>query len=216
MGKAYLELSEWDSASGGAGRRIEFQFNPNDFSVSQSANWEPGGSATVSEYKGAQAQSMSVKMFLDATDRDDGDVVAEVEALFATCVPTAASISKNKPLPPRVKFGWDRVHFEGYVKDVSVDYELFQPDGRPIRAMCTVALQEVERPPAGQNPTSGTRTVHRTVEVVVGDTLPALAYKEYGDPARWRAIAELNDIDDPLRLRPGTHLLVPPAAPVPA
>jgi len=42
-----------------------------------------------------------------------------------------------------------------------------------------------------------------------GDSLPAVAYREYGNPNLWRALAEANGVDDPLRLRPGTSLLVP-------
>ena len=49
------------------------------------------------------------------------------------------------------------------------------------------------------------------VWVVKGrDTLPAIAAAEYGDARQWRAIAEANDIDDPLMLVPGTRLVLPP------
>jgi nucleoid-associated protein YgaU len=50
--------------------------------------------------------------------------------------------------------------------------------------------------------------VHR---VVTGDTLALLAWREYGDPAAWRDIARANGIDDPMRLAPGTELLLPAA-----
>ncbi|HYP22080.1 MAG TPA: LysM peptidoglycan-binding domain-containing protein [Actinomycetota bacterium] len=212
MAKAYLEFEEWAAAAaGGAPRRIEFQFNPKEFSVKQGAHWVEVDGSTASEYVGPRSQHMSVGMFLDASDAPDGDVSAQVDTLLAACHPTPASSSKSQPLPPRVRFGWDRVHFEGYVSDVDVHYRLFHPDGRPIRAECTIEMQEIERPTPRQNPTSGTPEIHRTVAVVAGDTLAGLAYREYGDPARWRAIAELNGVDDPLRVRPGTRLLLPPA-----
>lgn len=210
MAKAYLEFEEWSSA-GGTPKRITFQFNPASFEVKQSANWrQPESDEETSEYVGPDPQEMSVEMLLDASETQNGDVTADVDALLASCHPTSASESRNEPLPPRVRFGWDRVHFEGYVVGVSADYQLFHPDGRPIRAKCTVTMKEIDRPPARQNPTSGTPAIHRTIDVVAGDTLPAIAYKEYGEPGRWRALATLNGIDDPLRLRPGTRLLVPP------
>ena len=37
------------------------------------------------------------------------------------------------------------------------------------------------------------------------------AYVEYGDPNGWRRLADANAIDDPLRIRDGTVLHVPPA-----
>jgi nucleoid-associated protein YgaU len=42
------------------------------------------------------------------------------------------------------------------------------------------------------------------------DTLAGIAYEEYGDPNRWRDIATTNEIDDPLGLRPGQILVIPP------
>jgi nucleoid-associated protein YgaU len=45
--------------------------------------------------------------------------------------------------------------------------------------------------------------------VVVGDSLPQIAWQEYGDATGWRVIAEANDIDDPMILAPGIELLVP-------
>jgi nucleoid-associated protein YgaU len=39
-----------------------------------------------------------------------------------------------------------------------------------------------------------------------------VAYKELGKAAHWRSIAELNGIDDPMRLATGTVLLIPTVA----
>jgi nucleoid-associated protein YgaU len=48
--------------------------------------------------------------------------------------------------------------------------------------------------------------VHVLVE---GDTLAGIAYNEYGNPSLWRAVAAANGIDDPMRLRSGTSVLLP-------
>jgi len=45
--------------------------------------------------------------------------------------------------------------------------------------------------------------------VADGDSLPSVAYANYGDATRWRTIAEANGIDDPLRLRRGHQLSIP-------
>jgi nucleoid-associated protein YgaU len=42
-----------------------------------------------------------------------------------------------------------------------------------------------------------------------GDTLTAIAAEKYGDASLWRAIAEQNQIVDPLALRPGQVLIIP-------
>jgi nucleoid-associated protein YgaU len=47
------------------------------------------------------------------------------------------------------------------------------------------------------------------VTVRDGDTLPAIAYREYGDATQWRPIATANDLSNPLALTPGASLVVP-------
>jgi nucleoid-associated protein YgaU len=43
-----------------------------------------------------------------------------------------------------------------------------------------------------------------------GDTLGGIAHSIYGDATLWRLLAEANDIDNPLSLRPGQQLIVQP------
>ncbi|MGW5119673.1 LysM peptidoglycan-binding domain-containing protein [Streptomyces noursei] len=50
----------------------------------------------------------------------------------------------------------------------------------------------------------------RQLRVVVrGDSLQSIAARHTGRAADWRRIAELNGIDDPSKLRPGSTLLLP-------
>jgi hypothetical protein len=43
-----------------------------------------------------------------------------------------------------------------------------------------------------------------------GERLDEIASRYYGNPALWKLLAELNDIDDPLHVPPGTLLRIPP------
>ncbi|MGH2689964.1 MAG: LysM peptidoglycan-binding domain-containing protein [Actinomycetota bacterium] len=219
---AYLELVERSGSGPGAttqsggGTQIRFQFNPKEFQVAKKANWKSSPTkgnknAPPPEYTGPDAASMTLEMFLDASDQSAGDVSKDVQKLFDACAPTASSDSKNKPLPPLVRFGWDKVYFNGYMESVNAKYTLFRQDGKPIRALCSITLKEFPKDQAKQNPTSGSERAQRSVQVVAGDTLAGIAWREYGDPTRWRVIAEANGIDDPLRLLPATRLLVPSA-----
>lgn len=135
-----------------------------------------------------------------------------VDTVLGWCTPTEASIAAKAPCPPRVVFTWgtfQAVTFAGYLESVNATFTLFDTDGKPLRATCTVALAESGEPTPGQNPTSGALTARRVHRLVGGDSLEMLAYQEYGDATAWRRIAEANDIDDPMRLRPGTEVLVP-------
>lgn len=112
---------------------------------------------------------------------------------------------------PLLLGAFNTVQFVAYVTSVSATYTLFNPTGEPIRATCALSLTEVAMPTKGQNPTSGALSARRIHRTVAGDSLASLAWREYGDATRWRLIAEANEIDDPMRLRPGTELLLPAA-----
>src|SRR5205823_924597 len=140
----------------------------------------------------------------------NGSVLKDIELLFQCCTPTQASLAANAPSPPFVLFGWGpTMSFLAYVKSVSVKYSLFKPDGTPIRATGTVSLEEIPLNMPRQNPTSGGLAAHRTHTVVAGDTLASISYREYRNPAYWRALAHANNIEDPMRLPSGTRLMVP-------
>jgi hypothetical protein len=46
----------------------------------------------------------------------------------------------------------------------------------------------------------------------IGERLDQLAYRYYRDPALWRLLATVNDIDHPLRVRAGSMLRIPPVS----
>jgi nucleoid-associated protein YgaU len=70
-------------------------------------------------------------------------------------------------------------------------------------------MEEIAGEQGGQNPTSGALAARESHVVVAGDTFPSIAYKAYGNANLWREIATANEADDPMRLRPGTRLLIP-------
>ncbi|WP_433725865.1 LysM peptidoglycan-binding domain-containing protein [Nocardia sp. CA-129566] len=219
---AFLELRdppvEKGSLQPGPRRgQIDFQFNPKELSVTKSAKWnrdaQKGNKKSgVPEFKGADPAKLTLEMFLDAGPQQDTKVVDTVERLFACCVPTDESHDKKKSSPPWVIFHWGGLTgFTAYVSSVAVKYTLFTAGGLPIRGTATVTIEEIAADQPKQNPTSGALTARTVHTVIAGDTLASIAWREYGDPARWRAIAAANDIDDPMRLRPGTALLIPAA-----
>lgn len=202
--------------SGQAGTRITFLFNPLSYTITKSAEWarypQPGQAQTALPiFRGSGPRSMSVQVLLDQTF-SNGSVQDDVDTLFACCKPTLPSMLMQEPSPPFVMFGWGAtLAFLACMTNVSVEYTLFKPDGTPLRANCSLQMEEIPISLPGQNPTSG-GTARRTRTVVAGDTLQSIAYREYGRPTLWRAIAEVNGIDDPTRVPPGTSLLIPPLA----
>lgn len=196
---------------------VKFQFNPNKLGLTKSTEWrrKPARMAKESsmpEFVGSGPRSLSLEVFLDATEKHDDSVEKKVEALMKACVPTPRSLARKKPASPWVRFEWGTARttsFDGVLSSFSVDYSLFDVDGKPLRATCSLSIEEAGTDAPRQNPTSGAENARRTHRVVAGDSLAQLAWREYGDATAWRVIAEANGIDDPLVLVPGSELLVP-------
>ncbi|AII10348.1 CIS tube protein [Rhodococcus opacus] len=215
---AVLTKYKAEKADGGSKRgnpieKIPFQFNPKEITISKSAKWDrnPAKGAKKAgppEFSGSEPCKLTLEMFFDATIKKDTDVVKSVEKLFSCCVPV--NEKDPKPMPPLVVLTWGGTSsFNAFVTQVNAKYTLFSATGTPIRAVCTVNLEEMPGEPRPQNPSSGAITASRVHDLVEGDTLHLLAYREYGDPALWRPLAAYNGIDDPMRLAAGQSVVLP-------
>jgi nucleoid-associated protein YgaU len=198
------------------GEKLECLFNPKDLSVTKSNSWEakaaPGKSAAKPTFGGGQPSELTLQLLFDGTLLTPKVSVKDVaKKLFDAMKATKnEGGKKNKARPPTLTFSWGAFAFEGVAKSLTVQYQMFLPDGEPIRADVKLALMQwnVEGP-AGQNPTTRAHGALGTHIVRDGDSLASIAYRVYGDPTHWRAIAEANGIDDPLTLRSGRPLSVP-------
>ncbi|MFI7452303.1 LysM peptidoglycan-binding domain-containing protein [Nonomuraea sp. NPDC049714] len=217
--RAYLELLHPPSTGiGKPGRSydtINFQFNPNELAFTKAARWRRSPQRNtrrsgVPQFQGPDPCRLTLEMFFDATDTMDDKVAKAVDKLFSCVVPTDKTLASAQSCPPWVVLRWGLLNgFTAFVSNVTARFTLFTPGGLPIRAVCSVTMEEIAGVPPKQNPTSGAPGTVDVHVVVAGETLAAVAYRAYGDPSRWRAVAEANGIDDPMRLRPGARLLVP-------
>lgn len=197
---------------------VDFKFNPSQVTLSKSAQWTTRLApkfrfAAIPEFNGADPYTMQLQIFIDSSmTPGDTTVQDDVEALLSCCEVTLTSIMADQPCTPWVFFQWgsfSTASFIAYVQSVQATYTLFNPSGAPIRATCDLTITQIPLLTAGQNPTSGALEAHRTHRVMAGDTLQSLAWREYGDATAWRAIAQANDIDDPMRLDVGAEVLIP-------
>ena len=199
---------------------IECMFNPTEYRLTQTLNVTrnrtPATNGGTPEFSGTNAMTLTTQLFFDDFSSASGDVTPKITTLLGWTRPTQASRDKKKPCPPLVSFKWggnpQLDGFSGYLKSVVVNYTVFRKNGTPVQAKVDITIEGQPEQIGGQNPTShsvNSRRVHTTIE---GDTLQSVAFEELGKPAYWRAIADLNGIDDPMRLAPGTVLLIPSLA----
>jgi hypothetical protein len=196
-------------------REIECMFNPTEYSLQQSATIKanktpvrPGGTP---HYGGADPMNLSMSLFFDDYASTKGDVTPKITDLLNWTKPI-----EGVACAPLVQFDWggnpQLKNFKGFLNKVNVTYTVFRKDGTPVQAKVDIGIQGQPVLPDGTNPTSHAAKSRRTHTMIEGDTLQSVAFDELGKPTYWRAIAELNGIDDPLRLSPGTVLLIPSVA----
>ena len=203
------------------GETVEFQFNPTEYSFSKQVGWREadsgGADVPKSTFTGGKPIALTLKLFFDT--RDTGEDVRRkfTNKLWKLALVTSGQEDPQtkKGRPPVVEFQWGEVWtFKAVVTQITSNFTMFDQEGTPVRATCDIALKQVEDPSSYpfQNPTSGGAAGHRTRVFGQGDTLDLIASQEYGDSNHWRHIAAANNIDDPLRTRPGRVLRLPPLA----
>jgi nucleoid-associated protein YgaU len=216
----------------GPGKPVAMMLNPTTLKITLSSTWHAprnrsGGAAQPAvaktgkaastvpagygpqQYTGGQPAKLSMTVWFDQSFEPDGDITDEVNQLQYWTYPTE-KVSSGVQNPPLVTFTWGSLTFDGNISQLTITYKLFGTNGKPVRAQADITLSENPSDTHGTNPTSGGISGRRVHVVSAGDSLHSVAYTEYGNAGLWRVLAEANGIDDPLRVVPGTTLLIPP------
>ena len=208
--KAFLQPS--------SGPALTFTFNPADLTLTKTATWTTkparnAKAAPTSEFTGTSPQSLKLQITLDSRVEPSPSITDRVKQLFDWTRPDPSAADKKKPQPALLVLHWGtQEYFQCFLASVSAKYTLFDPTGVPLKAVVDLTLTETPLSVAAQNPTSGGLVGRRSRTVTAGESLHSIAYDEYGRAGHWRALATVNGVDDPLRLRPGTVLFVPTQA----
>jgi nucleoid-associated protein YgaU len=198
---------------------IECMFNPGEYTFTKSNNWAlsktRGANVPKLEFNGGNPTDLQVQLFFDTYESGE-----DVRRKFTNAIWQLAMVNRDKQdpktkksTPPQCEFRWGtQWSFKAVVTSISQRFTLFLPDGTPVRAVLDVTFRQVEDEGLypKQNPTSGGIAGQRTRTVKEGEMLDWIAAQEYGEARYWRYIAEVNGIDNPFRLKPGTVLSLPP------
>ncbi len=203
---------------------VPCMFNPEQFTVETSNSFAevsiPGLSSPIFQFVKGNARSVSMDLFFDTfeekidvrvfTDRVTGWDAGSMFSKIPNAVKGLMDIDSDLHAPPICLFIWGAYIFQCLIERVSKKFTMFLPAGIPVRATLSVTLKEY-REVNIQVKELALRSADITKSRVVkqGDSLWTIAFKEYGDPADWRLIADANHIDNPRRLEPGKELLIP-------
>ena len=201
-------------------------FNPEKYTVSKSLQLAeigiPGLDSPVVQYIRGQNEKISMELFFDTTDYGTVGNVIDVRESTSQ-VYQLLKIDGDLHAPPRVFLTWGTsgqlTSFGASIQpwlvleSISEEFNLFSPDGIPLRAKLNVTFREawtIDQQLQVTPRHSADRTTLYTVKV--SDTLSGIAYAKYNDATNWRPIAVANNLANPRLLQTGMVLTIPPTA----
>ena len=211
------------------GPPIPVAFNPTEYTLNKSAQVAeiaiPGLDSPVLQFVRGQTESLSLDLFFDSTESgmdDNAQSVTDKTDQFYQLV----KMQGKQHAPPICYFAWgvkfpgnrsygstgspQRQGFKCIVESIRQRFTLFSPQGAPLRATLTVSLKEYKTLKEQIDEINKMSADHTQSHVVqAAETLAQIANAAYGDPSQWRAIADANQLFDPLNLRPGVALTIP-------
>lgn len=210
------------------GPAMTVKYAPAELTLAKSAQYAevaiPGLELPVMQFVRGEATTLSMDLFFDSTEGGTGaaaqSVTEDVEKFHKL-----VSVSGALHHPPLVRMTWGENFpgaslgeseqagqtFTAVVLSVSRRFTLFNPDGKPLRAIVSISLKQFATVAQQVTEINYQSADHTRLHVVQeGETLPLIAFDAYGDVRHWRLIAAHNDLSEIRRPVPGTPLELPP------
>lgn len=148
-------------------------------------------------------KSLAKSQFLPSTSKDPATVCDALMSLV--------KYAHEGHTPPTVRFLWGKLDFQGRVVSSTVQYTMFAPDGTPVRAAVDLMICGEEKNLTQHTAQYPFHSPDRTKERMLseGDQLWMMAQREYDDPAKWKVIAQANNILNPRKVESAVSLKVP-------
>lgn len=195
------------------GETISVPINPDKYSrtikIEYNEEQEQGTQGNNPPFSRTPPEEMQFEFLFDGTGVVPGSsaIQKRIEQFKKTVYRVEGDIHR----PNFLKLIWGDLSFNCVLKDLKIDYNLFKPDGTPLRARVNTTFMQVveeERRSAEQGNNSPDLTHVRYVKE--GDTLPLMAYRIYGDPGLYLQVARYNGFTDFRNLKPNTKVVFPP------
>jgi nucleoid-associated protein YgaU len=194
------------------GAQITVDYNPEEYTLNNENAFAvqgiPGLGSPVVQFVNGGQRTLEVELFFDTYDTPDlpkDDVRTQTGAVVALL-----GINGEQHSPPILRVTLASLDLRCVLSRVSEKFQLFMPDGTPVRARLACTFIEVVDPElAAQAANLQTADFTKAHIVVRGETLSSIAALRYDDAQRWRPIALANGIADPLALSVGQTLRIP-------
>jgi LysM repeat protein len=194
------------------GDAIVVDYNPEEYTLNNENAFAvqgiPGLGSPIVQFVNGGQRTLEVELFFDTYDTPDlpkQDVRGQTNAIVALL-----GIDGEQHAPPILRVTLSSLDLRCVLTRVSEKFQMFMPDGMPVRARLGCTFIEVVDPElAAQAANLQTADFSKAHVVVRGDTLSSIATERYQDPQHWRPIALANGIADPRAIAVGRTLRIP-------
>lgn len=200
--------------------RLAVQFNPEEYTLNKDINYAqtgvPGLSSPILQFGHGNLQTLEMELSLDTYEehREGNRLLnraGEDVRLLVRKISDLMNINPETHAPPVLLFTWGSLSFTCVLARVSQRFNMFLPNGTPVRARLQVTFNEFRNVDLEAKEIKRETADYSKYHVVrQGEELSRIAWNTYGDPTLWRPIALYNKIDEPRSLPAGLRLILPP------
>lgn len=213
-----------EAAEGGGVPEVRDKFealiNPEtytiDYKVKMSEVQAPGTIGVQAKFVCTLPEELTFEFLFDNTGIIDGKsnpdgVLDNIKHLQKVLIGYQGESHETSHL----KLVWGNQIFKGRAIELGITYKLFNPDGKPIRAVAKVKFtSSIENKKRVEQQATKSSDLTHIRRVKAGDTLPLMCHRIYGDPKYYLQVAQVNVLGNFRFLTPGTDLVFPPIAKV--
>ncbi|MFM9984376.1 MAG: LysM peptidoglycan-binding domain-containing protein [Flavobacteriales bacterium] len=204
------------TCSSQTGSPLQVMFNPDSYSRNYTVNYNDskviGENNNTLLFRGLSGSDMKLKLIADGT----GVVplpsgVKNVDDYIEKIKEITYSYQGSAHRPCYLKIVWGSLSIICVCKTLNIAYTLFNPDGSALRATIELGVSETVdfKTKAKEAKKNSPDLTHlRTVQV--GDTLPLMAFKIYGDSSYYKDVARVNELSSVFDISPGDQIFFPP------
>jgi hypothetical protein len=189
--------------------------NPSSYSRSFSNDWTPmpiSGSPGETLFFNSNSESISLsELMVDNTLITPQSAARDVSTYCENLKEGLQGYYGIQHRPLYTKVTWGSLIFTGVCENISIDYNLFDTFGSPIRAKVSVKLKKTanRQTVAAEAATSSPDLTHAR-SVKAGDNLALMSNDIYNDSSYYLELARINNLNSVFDIKPGDQILFPP------
>ena len=207
-----------ENYSSEAGKEFDALINPANYTHNYTINYKDGASmgdtAAASKFDKYGPETISFKIVLDGTGVVPvSGTPQNVYQLITSLKDVVYTFNGTIHEPNYVQLVWGSMLFNGRLTSFKVDYNLFKPNGLPLRANVDLDFKGfTSKDLSSKMANLSSPDMSHLVTVKAGDTLPNLCYQIYKNSNYCLEVAKVNNLSSFRNVKPGTKLLFPPIA----